>query len=71
MRDSMKNLQIGGGEDEIEVSEEDDNFNELMDQLHPLKDSAYVDIFPALKVFQGEEEEDEQIKRQTMITKKL
>ena len=53
------------------MSEEDDNYNELMDQLHPLKDSAYVDIFPALKVFQGNEEEEEQIKRQTMITKKL
>ena len=37
-------------EDDI-LSLEYDNYRELMDQLHPLREAELVDIFPAMKIF--------------------
>ena len=47
-----------------------DNYTDLMDQLHPLREAELVDIFPALKLFMKSEEE-EGGGRQTMIGKKI
>ena len=43
------------GESDI-MSMEYDNYRELMDQLHPLRNAEFIDIFPALKVFERPEE---------------
>ena len=53
---------LGGGAD--------NNYYNLMDQLHPLREAELVDIFPALKLFMKSEEE-EGGGRQTMIGKKI
>ena len=37
-------------EDDI-LSMEYDNFRDLMDQLHPLREAELIDIFPAVKMF--------------------
>jgi hypothetical protein len=52
---------LGGGAD--------NNYYNLMDQLHPLREAELVDIFPALKLFI--KSEDEEVGRQTMLGKKI
>jgi hypothetical protein len=32
-----------------------DNYHELMDQLHPLRNAEFIDVFPFLKVFEKPE----------------
>ena len=38
------------------MSLEYDNFRELMDQLHPLREAELIDIFPAIKIFYSNDE---------------
>ena len=42
------------GESDI-LSMDYDNYIELMDQLHPLRNAEFIDIFPFLKVFEKAE----------------
>ena len=42
------------GESDI-LSMEMDNYKELMDQLHPLRNAEFIDVFPFLKVFESPE----------------
>jgi hypothetical protein len=49
-------------EDDI-LSLEYDNYRDLMDQLHPLREAELIDIFPALKIFISNDDE----KREAMI----
>jgi len=51
-------------QDEGDILSLDDNYRELMDQLHPLREAEYQDIFPALKFLSSPEKEDA---RKTMI----
>jgi hypothetical protein len=50
---------------------EGNNFDDLMNQLHPLREAELVDIFPALKLFIKNDEDEEGGGRQTMIGKKI
>ena len=42
-----------------------------MDQLHPLMDAQIVDLFPLLKLFQGNLEAEEEINRQSLLSIKM
>jgi hypothetical protein len=42
----------------VEINDEEDilsldydNYRDLMDQLHPLREAEIMDIFPAMKIF--------------------
>ena len=48
-----------------------DNYADLMDQLHPLREAELVDIFPALKLFIKDEVPEDGKTRQTAIGLKL
>jgi len=56
-------------EDDI-LSMEYDNYRDLMDQLHPLREAEMVDIFPLLKLFMQDTEQDGE-GRTTMVASKL
>lgn len=47
-------VEIDNEEDILSL--EYDNYRELMDQLHPLREAELVDIFPAMKIFMSNEE---------------